>query len=135
MRIFYSRTSDTVIYLRQTHAAVNEYFENLITQTDSTRWRVSLDRTDVQDLHSRSALRLYPNPNKGQFTLEFPADNSKAYFRILHLNGQTIYQGQIHNNSLGREELDLNGLIESGLYLLEYQSQRGRNWIRFLIHD
>jgi hypothetical protein len=133
MRIFYSRTSDTAIYLQETHAAVNEYFESLVTQTDSTRWRVSLDRSSLNDLNSRSALRLYPNPGKGQFTLEFPGDQSTATYRIVRLNGQTVHQGLIENSSLGREEIDLSGLIEPGLYLFEYHSQRGRNWIRFLI--
>jgi hypothetical protein len=133
MRIFYSRTSDTAVYLQATHAAVNEYFENLITQTDSTRWRVSLDRSSLNDLNARSALRLYPNPSQGNFTLEFPSDESSASYQILHTNGQIMHQGLIENANLGREELNLRGLLEPGLYLLEYRSARGRNRIRFLV--
>ncbi|MFM7288025.1 MAG: lysyl oxidase family protein [Bacteroidota bacterium] len=133
MRIFYSRTSDTAVYLQATHAAVNEYFENLITRTDSTRWRVSLDRSSINDLNARSALRLYPNPSQGNFTLEFPSDESSASYRILHTNGQIMHQGLIENANLGREELNLRGLLEPGLYLLEYRSARGRNRIRFLV--
>lgn len=40
IRITYSATTDSVIYLFKTHAAVNEFFEKLQTFTDTTRWRV-----------------------------------------------------------------------------------------------
>jgi len=65
--------------------------------------------------------------------LEFPSDESPASYRIFHTNGQLMHEGLIENANLGREELNLRGLLEPGLYLLEYRSARGQNRIRFLV--
>ncbi|MFM9061030.1 MAG: lysyl oxidase family protein, partial [Bacteroidota bacterium] len=132
MRIFYSRTTDTAIYLRQTHAAVNEYFENLITRTDSTRRRVSLDRSSVENLNLRPALRLYPNPTRGSLTLEFPATERSASIRVLGTDGKVYLQRELRYSTLGQEELDFSDLLPTGLYLLEYRGPLGRNLIRFV---
>ena len=40
LRITYSATTDSLIYIFKTNAAVNEFFESLQTYTDTTRWRV-----------------------------------------------------------------------------------------------
>ena len=134
LRIFYSRTNDTAIYLRRTHAGVNEYFENLVTLTDSTRWRVSLDRSSVENLNQRPALRLYPNPTKGSLTLEFPASDQSAHYRILGSNGRVYLQSEISQPHLGRQDLDFTETLPPGLYLLEYRGPLGRNLIRFVKH-
>ena len=134
LRIFYSRTNDTAIYLRRTHAGVNEYFENLVTLTDSTRWRVSLDRSSVENLNQRPALRLYPNPTKGSLTLEFPASDQSAHYRVLGSNGKVYLQSEISQPHLGRQDLDFTETLPPGLYLLEYRGPLGRNLIRFVKH-
>lgn len=134
LRIFYSRTNDTAIYLRRTHAGVNEYFENLVTLTDSTRWRVSLDRSSVENLNQRPALRLYPNPTKGSLTLEFPASDQSAHYRVLGSNGKVYLQSELSQPHLGRQDLDFTETLPSGLYLLEYRGPLGRNLIRFVKH-
>lgn len=134
LRIFYSRTNDTAIYLRRTHAGVNEYFENLVTSTDSTRWRVALDRSSVENLNQRPALRLYPNPTKGSLTLEFPASDQSAHYRVLGSNGKVYLQSELSQPHLGRQELDFTETLPSGLFLLEYKGPLGRNLIRFVKH-
>jgi hypothetical protein len=134
LRIFYSRTNDTAIYLQRTHAGVNEYFENLVTLTDSTRWRVALDRSSVENLNQRPALRLYPNPTKGSLTLEFPASDQSAHYRVLGSNGKVYLQSELSQPHLGRQDLDFTETLPPGLYLLEYRGPLGRNLIRFVKH-
>ena len=134
-RIFYSRTSDTVVYLQRTHAATNEFFENLICETDTMRWPVTLDRTAVHDLHERPVLRLYPNPHRGPFTLEYPPSHQPAAYRILNLAGQVCQEGLIADAHLGRTTLHLDSPWPSGIYLLEFKGPLGRNSVRFLKTD
>jgi hypothetical protein len=134
LRIFYSRTNDTAIYLQRTHAGVNEYFENLVTLTDSTRWRVALDRSSVENLNQRPALRLYPNPTKGSLTLEFPASDQSAHYRVLGSNGKVYLQSELSQPHQGRQDLDFTETLPPGLYLLEYRGPLGRNLIRFVKH-
>jgi hypothetical protein len=135
LRIFYSRTSDTVVYLQRTHAATNEFFENLICETDTMRWPVTLDRTAVHDLHERPVLRLYPNPHRGPFTLEYPPSHQPAAYRILNLAGQVCQEGLIADAHLGRTTLHLDSPWPSGIYLLEFKGPLGRNSVRFLKTD
>jgi hypothetical protein len=132
MRVFYSRTTDTAIYLSQTHAAVNEFFENLITQTDSTRWKVTLDRSSIDHLNQRPALRLYPNPTRGSLTLEFPASERTATIRVMGTDGKIYLSKELLHSTLGQEELDFSDLLPAGLYLLEFRGPLGRNLIRFV---
>lgn len=57
IRIYYSQTSDSMVYLHRTHAAVNEFFESLITWTDSSRWRLSAGGTAPPTASLQGTLR------------------------------------------------------------------------------
>ncbi|MFM7496600.1 MAG: T9SS type A sorting domain-containing protein, partial [Bacteroidota bacterium] len=102
------------------------------TRTDSTRRRVSLDRSSVENLNLRPALRLYPNPTRGSLTLEFPATERSASIRVLGTDGKVYLQRELRYSTLGQEELDFSDLLPTGLYLLEYRGPLGRNLIRFV---
>jgi hypothetical protein len=71
------------------------------------------------DFHS-SKLSVYPNPNKGIFTL---LNNSEELFSdlIIHdLTGRTVYSGRVANNQTN--ELNLQEL-ENGIYILLVKNQ------------
>lgn len=66
-------------------------------------------------------LRLYPNPNKGQFTLELPTD-ATYQFRIFDMTGRLLHQQEL-NGSIAHsiELLDL----QAGMYF--YQANDSNN--------
>ncbi len=64
-------------------------------------------------VNAKSGFNLYPNPNRGGFTLEIPNSKGTVYLEILNQIGQIVYNSEFNK---GRETFDLN--LPDGLYLL-----------------
>ncbi|MHB1278060.1 MAG: peptide-N-glycosidase F-related protein [Bacteroidia bacterium] len=69
-------------------------------------------------------MKLYPNPNSGQFTLEFTAQGSGS-LRLMDLHGKVLQTRTIRETGLLQSQWDLSGFA-SGIYLLEYDGPDGR---------
>lgn len=74
-------------------------------------------------------LKLYPNPNRGQFKFEIPADWHQAQISILDIQGRIL-----HHEMKGIEwqEMDLQGL-PAGMYWLKAESESQTRIQRFAI--
>lgn len=64
---------------------------------------------------------LYPNPNNGNFTIQFTSDSSNDVAVTVHdLRGRQVYTKSFQNNGLFNQELSLNNTA-SGIYLVTVQ--------------
>jgi hypothetical protein len=75
--------------------------------------------TDVADALN-SAMTLYPNPNNGQFTIEWNNFNAESYaVKVMNMEGVVVYQSSALNAS-SVNEFDLSAFAK-GLYTLEIE--------------
>ena len=79
------------------------------------------------DSHSSNEVRVYPNPNGGQFFIE-GMDKGIAY-TIFDFHGREIYDGVIQSQV---EEVNVLNASE-GLYYLEAKQNGNLSRIRFVI--
>ncbi|CAM3573671.1 zinc-dependent metalloprotease [Flavobacterium gelidilacus] len=64
---------------------------------------------------------LYPNPNNGNFTIQFSSETSNDVNVTVHdLRGRQVYTKSFQNNGLFNQELKLNN-ASSGIYLVTVQ--------------
>lgn len=68
---------------------------------------------EEQDL--KSELKLYPNPNSGQFNIEFERASEIAHLRILNGIGQAIHSQSVSGDALISLDLELS----PGIYFVE----------------
>lgn len=65
---------------------------------------------------------LYPNPNKGNFTISFNSDNSeKISVGVFDIRGRSVFNKEYQNNGLFNENMQL-GDLQSGVYLVKVQN-------------
>lgn len=65
---------------------------------------------------------LYPNPNNGNFTINFDADNSSPVeVKVFDLRGREIYSNKYTNQSLFDETINLDA-VQSAVYLLKVKN-------------
>lgn len=80
--------------------------------------------TSISEIDENELLNIYPNPNRGEFTLELTLDNmaDNVELRVVDLNGKIQFSEAISVSSTSLlRNIDLQHL-SNGLYLLEVQS-------------
>jgi len=85
--------------------------------------------TSIAELYDIT-LKLYPNPNKGEFTLEIQATEEEKYqMKVLNLFGSVVYSTEINK---AKNHLDLSHL-PNGMYYLELRNENVKILERFVI--
>lgn len=69
---------------------------------------------------------LYPNPNKGQFSLNLPEEDCEIM--VFNSLGQQVYQ---QSNAKGMTTLNLEGL-NSGMYFVTVKSEKVVSTLKFV---
>jgi hypothetical protein len=91
-------------------------------------FNISVEEMSTTDNH----LRLFPNPNDGNFTLSAePPLSGRTELRIIDLQGRVLWQQQ--TNGLSQQVVNANGLAP-GLYLLETVTNKGHSIKRFAVN-
>jgi subtilisin-like proprotein convertase family protein len=88
-------------------------------------WTLNLCKNTAVPLAvNESALQnfsLYPNPNKGNFTISFNSNSSnKINVSVFDIRGRNIYSNDYQNNGFFNENIQLNA-FQSGIYLVKVQ--------------
>jgi len=64
---------------------------------------------------------LFPNPNKGNFTVQFNSKSTKAVSIVVHdISGRSIFEKKYSNTGLFSENLQLDN-VQAGVYLVTVQ--------------
>jgi hypothetical protein len=64
-----------------------------------------------------SDLNIYPNPNKGSFSINFNAESENTSILVNDIRGRQIFENKYTNNGAFNQKIDLNS-AESGIYLV-----------------
>ncbi|MBS1685876.1 MAG: T9SS type A sorting domain-containing protein [Bacteroidetes bacterium] len=99
------------------------------TSSLSKRFLLLYECEGVATISGTSAtLHLYPDPNKGMFTLE--AENATdAHYDIYDVMGHQVAHGYMVSD---RQAISMPG-VTSGVYMLVYRSESGTGAIRFAV--
>ncbi len=62
-------------------------------------------------------LKVYPNPNKGSFTISFNSESDKTNITIHYIRGRQIFKNDYNDSGLFNQTIDLKN-TESGIYLV-----------------
>jgi hypothetical protein len=74
-------------------------------------------------VENAAALRVYPNPGQGVFTVETPASFQPETYRVSDAGGRTVYEEKVRDKAQ-RQHLKLS--LPGGLYLLEAEGKSGK---------
>lgn len=75
-------------------------------------------KAEIDGQEHTEAVTIFPNPNKGEFTIRFDHEVENTQIRLTDINGRKIYEGGFSKQN----RIDLNPQIhESGVYLLFIQ--------------
>ncbi|MBM3410509.1 MAG: hypothetical protein FJY18_02620 [Bacteroidetes bacterium] len=133
VRLFFSRTTDSLVYLEGPRVAVNNGLEKNTLETDLTRFRVFRNTTSVKDLSRRPSFIAFPNPSEGQFRLQGLPDARPVSLQVFDNLGRLIQEIDAVDFSSGATDLDLGGLPPA-VYHLMMRGSSGtaaqRVWIR-----
>ncbi len=83
----------------------------------SSTFEISNLSSGINSISENSAIRVYPNPTKGRFTIERDESNVQT-IEIFNALGELIYQKDMENLST---EIDLTG--HSGIYIYKIKNQ------------
>ncbi len=96
----------------------------IVTGCDAWPQNISLDLTATAE-NTMVDVNIYPNPNKGQFTLNLPEEDCDIV--VFNSVGQQVYSQQ----AKGLTTLNLEGLNE-GVYFVKVKSANAVNTLKFV---
>lgn len=95
----------------QDDGVLNSWSLNICTQSTSLTNPNFLDEID--------GIKVYPNPNTGNFNIAFNSTSNKNIFILISdMRGRIVSQIEYPSSSVFREEVKLNG-IQSGMYIVQ----------------
>ena len=108
---------DDQVYYIFVDAVFEDYSDNVITPSEVTFSTGSF--VDVSSLPADNNFRVYPNPGRGGFLIDFP-DQSPKIIEVYSLTGILIYQSDLVRQR--QYTIDLSDQ-SPGLYMLIFKSQ------------
>jgi len=77
----------------------------------------------VEQITKPEELKLYPNPNFGEFRFEYNSETSESLrIRVLNSKGQELYLEEFRNSSKSTDQQINLGEIDKGIYIFELTS-------------
>ena len=100
------------------------HMQLIVTGCDAWPQKITLELADT-DENMMSNVSLYPNPNKGQFSLNLPEEDCEI--SIANSLGQEVH----HGHAQGHTELNLEGLT-NGIYFVTVKSESAVGTLKFV---
>ena len=124
-RVFYSRTTDTLLYIKEAVAAVNEIMERVDFVAGTAQFQIpATNTTSVQSLNNRPTFNLFPNPTDGGVQLQGLPDNQPVQVRLFDALGRLVWEQSALPFDNGQQRLELGGL-PAGLYHVVVRASYG----------
>lgn len=87
---------------------LNSWFVEICTTTMTP---LSVDTFNIEEL------KVYPNPNNGNFTFKLSTESSEVHVEVFDIRGRQIYKRDFEANGSVNENINLNH-AQSGMYIL-----------------
>jgi hypothetical protein len=89
------------------------------------------DTNSINESEESTVFSLYPNPNNGNFSIEFGADYGLLTVEILQYDGRLVKSEMVNANAGSR--LDMNADLSSGIYMVRLIDAAGRANVKRVI--
>lgn len=102
-----------------------------VTGTTNDCWNkanvtITVSCTGVDEITSINNVNIYPNPGKGNFTLQFHSDKRAIMkIKIFDLLGETVYSEQMNINSSNYSKSIGVEYLSDGVYMLQMETHEG----------
>ncbi|RYE23335.1 MAG: T9SS type A sorting domain-containing protein [Sphingobacteriales bacterium] len=91
--------------------------------------------TAVSNVPGMPSMKIYPNPNNGDFTLIGEANTSVMSIEIFNVTGQLIYSSNTYpKNGSINQLIHLDGKFAAGMYLIKVNSEGEKKNIPFILY-
>ena len=131
--IFSHNTYDTIT-VSHTAATTASYFVGFFGYSSANQFAIGVDDfsidistiTALSSIDKSVSLNVYPNPNKGVFTLNVNTTNVKELnIQVLNAQGQVVYtKNNFKNIANVNEQIDLSNNAK-GIYFINVTSDKG----------
>jgi uncharacterized repeat protein (TIGR03803 family) len=99
------------------------------TNSKGTIFKYALSVVGIAGIANNNSFIIYPNPNKGQFTIEETAANNELV--ITNILGELIYKTKTNSD---KTEVSLNN-VPGGIYFLQINTEKGSISKKILIQN
>ena len=100
------------------------HMQLIVTGCDAWPQMITLELADT-DENTFSNVNIYPNPNKGQFTINLPEEDCEI--TVFNSLGQEVH----HSHAQGRTDLNLESLT-NGVYFVNVKSESAVRTLKFV---
>ncbi len=95
---------------------------------------ITVGDVGINDLGQKAEMALFPNPNKGSFTIRGKTNSDQVVLEIINALGQVIYRKDIiTTNGLVDELVQPDNIPAKGMYILNMKSAHGNTMFRFIV--
>jgi uncharacterized protein YjdB len=98
---------------------------------------VTVGNVGIKALGQKAEMALFPNPNKGAFTIRGKIgnlSNGEVWIEIINSLGQVVYRKNIPvSNGLINEQIQPDNIMSNGMYLLNLRSGTENTAFRFIV--
>ena len=119
----------TTDYFQQCQSGMEEgasYFwkvrgiAGLDTSEWSPDWSFKIESVGINDIFSEKSLGIYPNPSKGEFSININSIDATMYnISISDIGGKIIYTSEVNcQQGANQIKLNLSNLLTNGVYLI-----------------
>jgi len=95
----------------------NQYYQEFMgrwCERNGINCTLGLEESTIQQ-----NILVYPNPNKGVFSIQASGDGSLAEIKVTDITGKQVYRSQIETKN-GNNTIHLAPSLKSGLYIVNY---------------
>lgn len=79
--------------------------------------------TGMDDLLNEKSVKLYPNPNKGSFTIETDIELKMNAVNVFDITGKKVFSEELHKKN-SMHQLNLSS-IKTGIYIVQIETEKG----------
>jgi uncharacterized protein YjdB len=109
------------------------------TNTTATEIDTVQDVAAIENISMSESLAIYPNPNKGQFTLKGKMnslEDAGLAVEITNMLGQIVYSNNVAtHNGLLDEQIRIEKALANGMYILNLRTKNATKLVHFVIEQ
>ena len=89
------------------------------------------ETTGIDEALNEKSLKLFPNPNKGIFTIETENDLMMNSIKVHDIAGKKVFSEELHGKN-SMHQLNLSS-VETGIYIVQIETEKGSIYKKMIV--